>query len=385
MTTFFVSYTGADLDWAAWIAWELEADGHRAILQAWDFLPGMNFLLEMDRAAREADHMIAVLSPAYVDANFTQPEWAAAVAADATGQDRRLIPVRVQPVELTGLVRPIIYIDLVGKSEKEARAELKKGIAGGRAKPVTRVPFPGSPQLGRAPIFPGESAGGPASIRDLPDIDPEETLRRARGLIPKRGAVGAPTLYLALAGAPRQRVLRPAEMDGSQLADDLTQEGLFGSRVLAAGQEYRAHVEGGRLLVEQRTASIAVDEFGSICVGQSALGLTGASGLSSVIEEDLHERIERGLLFVFRALDRLDRGAHLTAIGIAAALSGAHYSGWRTRAEHAASPHSLTIPWSAPECAEVDLGELLPRRLSAVTISSVAEDLLTLLRREMKA
>jgi TIR domain len=39
---FFVSYTQADRAWAEWIAWILEEDRYRVLVQAWDFVPGSN-------------------------------------------------------------------------------------------------------------------------------------------------------------------------------------------------------------------------------------------------------------------------------------------------------------------------------------------------------
>jgi len=60
---FFISYNKADREWAEWIAWALEEAGYSTILQAWDFGPGANFVLEMDKAAKEAERTIAVLSP----------------------------------------------------------------------------------------------------------------------------------------------------------------------------------------------------------------------------------------------------------------------------------------------------------------------------------
>ena len=48
MTDFFISYTEADESWAKWIAWILEANGFTTVLQAWDFRPGSNFVLDMD-------------------------------------------------------------------------------------------------------------------------------------------------------------------------------------------------------------------------------------------------------------------------------------------------------------------------------------------------
>jgi hypothetical protein len=75
---FFISYNNVDRSWAEWIAWQLEEAGDTTILQAWDFRPGSNFVVEMQRAATEAQRTIAVLSPTYLEALYTQPEWAAA-------------------------------------------------------------------------------------------------------------------------------------------------------------------------------------------------------------------------------------------------------------------------------------------------------------------
>ncbi|MBC7930021.1 MAG: toll/interleukin-1 receptor domain-containing protein, partial [Rubrivivax sp.] len=93
---FFISYNKADLTWAEWIAWELEAAGYAAILQAWDFRPGFNFALRMQQASKEAERVIAVLSPDYLTAEFTQPEWAVAFGKDPKGEKGLLLPIRVR-------------------------------------------------------------------------------------------------------------------------------------------------------------------------------------------------------------------------------------------------------------------------------------------------
>ena len=51
---FFISYNSHDKDWAVWIAWQLEAAGYTTLIQAWDFHAGNNFVVEMDRAARQS-------------------------------------------------------------------------------------------------------------------------------------------------------------------------------------------------------------------------------------------------------------------------------------------------------------------------------------------
>ncbi len=124
----FVSYNSADRDWAEWVAGVLDMSGYQPIIQAWHFRPGENFVLRMHEAASETDFTIAILSEHYLKATFTQPEWAAAFAEGATGKRRKFIPVRVAECKLTGLLSQIIYIDLIGLGESEARQALLDGL-----------------------------------------------------------------------------------------------------------------------------------------------------------------------------------------------------------------------------------------------------------------
>ncbi len=96
----------------------------------------------MQQAATESKRTIAVLSPNYLASKFTAPEWAAAFAQDPTGEKRLLIPVRVKPVDLTGLLTPIVYLDLVGSTDEgEAIKRLLEGVSPARKKPLTKPEF----------------------------------------------------------------------------------------------------------------------------------------------------------------------------------------------------------------------------------------------------
>jgi hypothetical protein len=141
---FFVSYTSADRPWAKWIAWELEAAGYSTRIQAWDMQPGSNFVLEMDEAARVGGRTVAVLSPAFLESGYARAEWAAAFAEDPTGERRKLVPVRVRDCDPRGLLKAIVYVDVVGLSEDASRARLLEGVTRGRAKPEHAPPFPGA-------------------------------------------------------------------------------------------------------------------------------------------------------------------------------------------------------------------------------------------------
>jgi TIR domain len=159
---FFISYTGVDRRWAEWIAWVLEEAGHTVVLQAWDFLPGSNFVLAMQQAAEQAERTIAVLSPDFLASRFTAPEWAAAFAKDPTGALGLLLPVRVRECEPKGLLPQINYIDLLGIDDKDAaRDRLLAGVKRERAKPAVEPAFPGSAaplrrrEILQEPRFPG--------------------------------------------------------------------------------------------------------------------------------------------------------------------------------------------------------------------------------------
>lgn len=168
---FFVSYTAVDKDWASWLAWSLEEVGFIINIQAWDFRPGQNVIYMMQQGVL-ARHTIAVLTPAYLEAERCQQEWMAVLAQDPNGMGRKLIPVRVRPCQPQGLLAPVIYIDLVGHFEEvTAREKLLTGIplcarylscfgaAGSandgniscRAKPLAKPPFPGGARQLRNP------------------------------------------------------------------------------------------------------------------------------------------------------------------------------------------------------------------------------------------
>jgi tetratricopeptide (TPR) repeat protein len=156
---FFISYTHADQRWAEWIAWHLEEAGYHTMIQAWDFLAGGNFVLDMDVAARKATRTIAVLSPDYFDSTFTRAEWAAAFRRDPTGEQGLLLPVRVRSCDVEGLLGQIVYIDLVDQDEAKARATLLQNVKHERRKPSSPPVFPSStlhaPQSSERPSFPG--------------------------------------------------------------------------------------------------------------------------------------------------------------------------------------------------------------------------------------
>jgi hypothetical protein len=185
---FFVSYTGADQAWAEWIAYVLEEEEYRVVIQAWDFRPGGNFVLEMQRAASTADRTIAVLSPEYLTSGYAAAEWASALAQDPQGIRKKLLPVMVRHCEVPGLLTAVVRMDLENQTEAAARKILTDGVNKGRAKPAHRPTYPGAQGTRLPKYFPGNtSAARTASqrafmpnLKTVPsDADKRKFIRKA--------------------------------------------------------------------------------------------------------------------------------------------------------------------------------------------------------------
>ncbi|TME66628.1 MAG: TIR domain-containing protein [Chloroflexi bacterium] len=58
----------------------------------------------MRKATIQTEHTIAFLSPDYLNALYTQPEWAAALVQDPTGADGKLVAVCVQTCKPQGIL-----------------------------------------------------------------------------------------------------------------------------------------------------------------------------------------------------------------------------------------------------------------------------------------
>jgi tetratricopeptide (TPR) repeat protein len=156
---FFISYTLADQQWATWIAWVLEEHGYKVLVQAWDFVPGSNWVGKMQDGVRDAIRTVAVLSEAYLASEYGGAEWQAAWAADPSGADRKLLVVRVAECGRPGLLAGVVSVDVFGLDEPAARDRLLDMVTAavaGRAKPVSAPEYPSAGRaIAAEPYFPG--------------------------------------------------------------------------------------------------------------------------------------------------------------------------------------------------------------------------------------
>jgi hypothetical protein len=180
---FFVSYAKVDEPWANWISWILEEFGYSVVVQCWDFMPGVNFVSAMQDAVTAAERTIIVLSPEYLTSVYCRAEWTASFARDPLGASRKLVPVRVRPCKPEGLLKTLVYLDLVGMSREEARASLL-GAFESRRKPDLEPDFP-TREAVEFPAFKSSvtrsaSGGGSSNNEkgDSPSISIGDAMRR---------------------------------------------------------------------------------------------------------------------------------------------------------------------------------------------------------------
>ncbi|MFG1680212.1 TIR domain-containing protein [Nonomuraea sp. NPDC049269] len=186
-TEIFVSYSPADTAWATWIAWELEAAGYKTMIQAWDFVPGTNFIDFMDRGVSEAQVVVAVLSRNYLTSRYGRMEWQAALRADPDNPSNKLVTIRLEDVRLEGLLSTITWVDLLGVTDSgQARALLLGRVReamSGRAKPEAAPDFPRGAGLPLpAPTLPppGERSRARRTPVSAPKFPPSATADRGR-------------------------------------------------------------------------------------------------------------------------------------------------------------------------------------------------------------
>ncbi|MBA3512302.1 DUF4062 domain-containing protein [Sphingomonas sp.] len=219
-------------------------------------------------------------------------------------------------------------------------------------------------------------------------VDAGEMLARALELIPTENhniiRRGGPLLHLAVVGGPAQTILRPVEIERPDFARGLLREATYGDSALfdpAHGSE--SNLAGGTLKLSQETgATIVVDERGSVRVSVPIASGTGMVG--ALIEENVADALGRALTQSAQILAKIDETERLSRIVVAAGISSNGAMGWRTRAEDAASPNSMTMSMFHQGDREPVHFQPPDRARAALSFDRerMAEDLVALLRRQ---
>lgn len=234
-------------------------------------------------------------------------------------------------------------------------------------------------------------------VHAVAPLDTDALARRAPALLPERTNnhySSDLSLHLAIAAGPQGEILRPAELEDEELASAMQQQAMFApspifDKKLGADCQFREDA----LAIFQGRDHAACAEVQLWPTGDLRLILPlceegRGMDLPVVIEEEVVSRLAAGLVYAAWLLEQIDPTQRITHIALAAALVGQGGMGWRTRAEHAASPNSGSFGrWDDQE-GDRPVTLSPPHRVRAVLTMDaprVVEDLIVLLRRRRKS
>lgn len=228
-------------------------------------------------------------------------------------------------------------------------------------------------------------------------LDPGALRDRAVELFPDQGQQWSDTtLTLAVAAGPFQTIVRPAELESASLADAIQQRLLFGAPALFdRRQGTNADIEDGTLVVSQEGrhggrhgAQVRLWESGDLLVRIPMSPSQGDTSLPVILQEDVEQELATLLAFADWLLERVDPTQRITHVVPAVRLDGGGAMAWRTRAEHAASPRSVSASTFGMETDRdrpiVLARAVMPRAALRMNASRLTEDFMALLRRRWR-
>ncbi|WP_082547469.1 DUF4062 domain-containing protein [Rhodanobacter sp. Soil772] len=222
-------------------------------------------------------------------------------------------------------------------------------------------------------------------------LDPTELLARALGNLSQAGSNrSSAILEVSVAGGPAQSLLRPSEMEDTELHRSWRLGALDGPQALFDPAVGTAAVMDGdtlRIIHGDRYGSsewVSLTGFGDVVVSQKLERPNRRSMIIALVEEDVTAAVVRALKFAAWTLEKIDPSSCLTHIAIAAQIVGGDYLGWRTRAEDDANPTSGNMGMgSNSTTTHVHLSPAHRVRAALRTdLSRISEDLTVLLRRQ---
>jgi hypothetical protein len=127
----FISYFFQDRDWVHnWLVPRLEEAEVRVWLDVEGVEPGMQLKKELDRAIKKSHTILLVLTPSFLDSQWSDLESALVEALNLAERQERVIPLLLKPCELPLRLRALTYIDFTRSDQVDSQfSRLMLGIA----------------------------------------------------------------------------------------------------------------------------------------------------------------------------------------------------------------------------------------------------------------
>lgn len=196
-----------------------------------------------------------------------------------------------------------------------------------------------------------------------------------------------PLLQVSVVGGPTQSILRPVEIERTALYESLLQRALLGEhRIFELSRGNSPGLDQSVLTISQDSgAHVLLDEQGALRV---SVPIAPAGGhLSVLIHEHVTAAMESALGYAAETFESIDATHRLSRVVVAAAIRNVRSVAWRTRAEHNASPNSVSIGGGFGREEKLPVHLQPPDRARAALAfgrPALVEDLTTLLKRQWK-
>jgi hypothetical protein len=214
--------------------------------------------------------------------------------------------------------------------------------------------------------------------------DVSAVLDKALSYIPSndRSHSSSPELCVVISGGPMQNIIRPSQLGNPEFVDQLSQMACYGPEAIFTRKEgIDDRIESDDLLLAQKSASLLISEQGTVSMRFKLE--RNSSHMPVILQEDVLERICKGLKFCDKLLQLIDPKERLSFVTVVASIHGTSYHAWRTSKENAASPHSVSMGLGRDEDKTVHLKPPHQTRGQfRVDAEGTAEDLTALLKRK---
>jgi len=207
----FISYSHHDKDWVRGeLLPQLERAGLRVCIDYRDFEIGTPSLVNMERAVDNCRHTLIVLTPDWINSEWTEFESLLAGTGDPAGRRRKLIPLMLKPCKLPPRIAMLTYADFTQPSERGAQmARLIKSLRN-----LAKVPEPLQASSANNPFGDVGRIADPAHF-----FDREELLRQIFEELGKGGnlslvgesQVGKSSLLAMVCTTGPERMSKPPE------------------------------------------------------------------------------------------------------------------------------------------------------------------------------
>lgn len=125
---FFISYSKDDKNCAEWVAGTLEEIGYTVYIQAWDIVPGDDFIEKMNNFLAHTKNFIAISSASYWNSPYCKKEFQTAFDAHLRKKLDKFLTLKIEDYPIEPLYNTTVYIELFNISEEGAKNRLLSGI-----------------------------------------------------------------------------------------------------------------------------------------------------------------------------------------------------------------------------------------------------------------